>query len=88
MNKATTIYPIKQTFGWSTYEALTVFERMCGIKGTHIPTEEPRTYIGIKGEIMIDDEVPRDKPYAKIGDGTNSFDGLAYIEKVKDYYAE
>ena len=78
---------IKQNIDWSNYPILTGFEMLYGIKGTHIPTEKPRTYIGLKGEIMIDDEVPRDKPYAKIGDGITSFDGLDYLKIIKDYYS-
>ncbi len=65
---------------------LTAFEQMYGTKGTHIPTDAPRDYVGIKGEIMIDDEVDREKPYAKIGDGEHTFDELNYIKVVKDYY--
>ena len=65
----------------------TVFEQLYGVKGTHIPTEQPRIYIGCKGEIMIDDEVLRDKPYAKIGDGKTSFDDLDYVLIIKDYYS-
>ena len=78
---------VKQNIDWSNYPILTEFEMQYGIKGTHIPTEKPRTYIGLKGEIMIDDEISRDKPYAKIGDGTTSFDGLDYLKVVKDYYS-
>jgi hypothetical protein len=77
---------IKRNIDWSSYPILTEFEIQYGVKGTHIPTEKPRTYIGLKGEIMIDDEVSRDKPYAKIGDGATSFDGLDYLKVVKDYY--
>lgn len=65
---------------------LTAFEQMYGTKGTHIPTESPRDYVGIPGEIMIDDEVDREKPYAKIGDGEHTFDELDYIKVVRDYY--
>ena len=64
----------------------TVFEMQCGTRGTHIPTEKPRSYIGMPGEILIDDEVSREQPYAKIGDGKTSFDGLDYVKVVKDYY--
>lgn len=64
----------------------TVFETQCGTRGTHIPTDKPRSYIGMCGEILIDDETPRDQPYAKIGDGQTSFDELLYIKAVKDYY--
>ena len=78
---------VKQNIDWSNYPVLTAFEIQYGAKGTHIPTEKPRTYIGRKGEIMIDDEVSRDKPYAKIGDGVTSFDGLDYLKVVKDYYS-
>lgn len=78
---------VKQNVDRSNYPILTEFERQYGITGTHIPTEKPRTYIGLKGEIMIDDEVSRDKPYAKIGDGTTSFDDLDYLKVVKDYYS-
>lgn len=78
---------IKQNIDWSQYPTLTGFEKLYGIKGTHIPTEKPRTYVGLKGEIMIDDEASRNKPYAKIGDGATSFDGLDYIKVIKDYYS-
>lgn len=64
----------------------TVFEKQYGMRGTHIPTDKPRSYIGMPGEILIDDEVSREQPYAKIGDGKTSFDGLEYIKVVKDYY--
>ncbi len=64
----------------------TAFESKYGVRGTHIPTDKPRDYIGIPGEILIDDEVPRDQPYAKIGDGQTSFDKLSYIEVIRDYY--
>jgi hypothetical protein len=64
----------------------TAFEAQYGVRGTHIPTDKPRSYIGMCGEILIDDEVPRDQPYAKIGDGQTSFDELSYIEVIKDYY--
>jgi hypothetical protein len=57
-----------------------------GTMGTHIPTDKPRDYIGKVGEILIDDEVSRKQPYAKIGDGKTSFDGLDYVKVVKDYY--
>lgn len=83
MNK---VFFTKQNIDWSNYPILTNFEMQYGVKGTHIPTEKPRTYIGLKGEIMIDDEVPRDQPYAKIGDGATSFDGLDFVKVVKDYY--
>ena len=65
---------------------ITVFEMQYGIRGTHIPTDVPRSYIGMPGEILIDDEISREQPYAKIGDGKTSFDGLEYIQVVKDYY--
>lgn len=68
------------------FRLMTVFEMQYGIRGTHIPTDKPRTYIGIPGEILIDDEVSREQPYAKIGDGKTSFDGLEYIKVIKDYY--
>ena len=71
------------TFG---SQLTTIFEMQYGIRGTHIPTDKPRTYIGIPGEILIDDEVSREQPYAKIGDGKTSFDRLDYIKVVKDYY--
>jgi hypothetical protein len=64
----------------------TVFEKQYGVMGTHIPTDKPRDYIGMPGEILIDDEVSREQPYAKIGDGKTSFDGLDYIKVMKDYY--
>lgn len=64
----------------------TVFEMQYGVKGTHIPTDAPRSYIGMPGEILIDDEVSRDQPYTKIGDGKTSFDELDYIKVIKDYY--
>lgn len=64
----------------------TVFEKQYGVRGTHIPTDVPRSYIGMPGEILIDDEVSREQPYAKIGDGKTSFDGLDYVKVVKDYY--
>lgn len=64
----------------------TIFEARHSTRGTHIPTDKPRNYIGMCGEILIDDDVPRDQPYAKIGDGQTSFDELSYIEVVKDYY--
>ena len=64
----------------------TVFEMQYGMRGTHIPTDAPRSYIGMPGEILIDDEVSREQPYAKIGDGKTSFDGLDYIKVVTDYY--
>ena len=64
----------------------TVFERQYGVRGTHIPTDAPRSYIGMPGEILIDDEVSRDQPYAKFGDGKISFDELDYIKVIKDYY--
>lgn len=79
---------IRQNFDWLNYPIITEFEMQYGTKGTHIPTEKPRTYIGLKGEIMIDDEVPRDTPYAKIGDGITSFDGLDYLKVIKDYYSK
>lgn len=78
---------VKQNNDWSNYQSITEFEKLYGVKGTHIPTEQPRTYIGLKGEIMIDDEISRDKPYAKIGDGVTPFDSLDYLKVVKDYYA-
>lgn len=78
---------VKQNIDWSNYPIITEFEMQYGVKGTHIPTEQPRTYIGLKGEIMIDDEISRDKPYAKIGDGVTSFDDLDYLKVVKDYYS-
>ena len=81
------VHIIRQDFNWLTSPIITNFEMQYGTKGTHIPTEKPRTYIGLKGEIMIDDEVPRDRPYAKIGDGVNSFDNLDYLKMVKDYYS-
>ena len=37
----------------------TVFEMQYGMRGTHIPTDVPRSYIGMPGEILIDDEVSR-----------------------------
>ena len=77
---------VNKHIDWSNYPVLTGFEMQCGVKGTHIPTEKPRTYIGLKGEIMIDDEVLRNKPYAKIGDGVTSFDDLDYLKVAKDYY--
>lgn len=64
----------------------TVFEMQYGMRGTHIPTDAPRSYIGAPGEILIDDEVSIEQPYAKIGDGKTSFDELEYIKVVKDYY--
>ena len=65
---------------------LTAFEQMYGVKGTHIPTDVGRDHIGILGEIMIDDEVDREHPYAKIGDGEHTFAELDYVKIVKDYY--
>lgn len=64
----------------------TAFELKYGFRGTHIPTDQQRDYIGIKGEVLIDDNVSRDKPYVKIGDGITPFDGLPYLLVVKDYY--
>ena len=64
----------------------TSFEMQYGVRGTHIPTDKPRDYIGLLGEILIDDEVSREQPYAKIGDGKTSFDELDYVKVVKDYY--
>ena len=77
---------VKKNIDWSNYSGLTGFEMQYGVKGTHIPTEKSRTYVGLKGEIMIDDEVLRNKPYVKIGDGVTSFDDLDYLKVAKDYY--
>ena len=71
---------------WNWTDEITSFEMQYGTRGTHIPTDKPRDYIGKVGEILIDDEVSREQPYAKIGDGKTSFDGLEYIKVVKDYY--
>ena len=75
----------KRACDWSTLP-ITSFEQMYGVAGTHIPTQQPRTYIGVRGEILIDDEIARDQPYAKIGDGEHSFEELDYVKVLKDYY--
>ena len=83
--ECSTKFTVKDLY-WGLTDYITTFEMQCGTRGTHIPTNKPRDYIGQPGEILIDDEVSRDKPYAKIGNGKTSFDELDYITVVKDYY--
>lgn len=70
--------------GWT--DDMTSFEMQYGRRGTHIPTDKSKDYIGKPGEILIDDEASRDQPYAKIGDGKTSFNELECIKVIKDYY--